>query len=283
MKYFNVLGFFFLVYILVVVYSGACLPEEEGLSKHLECNRCRCRRGNWLCTKKGCVSNFFKRELPIAADLRNIPCAPNDYFQIDCNTCYCNLEQSGYLCTENICTGEDHSIGGPTTQIPLANSSILLIANNTAQIINKASDIEDNSTFALPKIDITALRDTSRRHPKIFRSNSFKGVASSNATDVKKTNSSRRLNTRMKELFSCTPGQMFKKDCNDCKCTQDGKNAICTTKNCSAEPILLSPASSTATSLLIPEESSAVPAESTTHPSSPSPTTPGNMSSVANL
>ncbi|XP_045478008.1 uncharacterized protein LOC123683152 [Harmonia axyridis] len=264
MKYFNVVGFFFVAYLLVVAYSGACMPEEEGSSKQLDCNRCRCRRGIWLCTKKGCLSNFFKRELPIAADLRNIPCAPNDYFQIDCNTCYCNLEQSGYLCTENICTGDDHV--GPSTQIPLANSSILLIANNTAQIINNASDIEDNSTSLLPKIDVTVLKDKTRRHPKIF---------SSKAADVKNSTSARL------ELFSCTPGQVFKKDCNDCKCTQDGKNAICTTKNCS-DPTLQLAAPSTPTTLLFSEEPQAASSTQSSSPGATPSTTPGNLTGAEN-
>ncbi|KAL3274566.1 hypothetical protein HHI36_015947 [Cryptolaemus montrouzieri] len=169
MKFFGVLCVIVVICLFGVVYSGECSPEEEGVTKRVECNRCICRRGLWLCTKKGCLTNLSKRELPIAADLRNIPCAPNDYFQIDCNTCYCNLEQSGYLCTENICSGDEYPLGGPSTQIPLANSSILLIANHTAQIINNTSDIEDNSTFVLPKIDLTVLRDPTRRHPKIFR------------------------------------------------------------------------------------------------------------------
>lgn len=42
-------------------------------------------------------------DVPVAADLKNTPCAPNDYFRIECNTCYCNIEKTGYLCTENLC------------------------------------------------------------------------------------------------------------------------------------------------------------------------------------
>ncbi|KAK9883673.1 hypothetical protein WA026_001842 [Henosepilachna vigintioctopunctata] len=116
------------------------------------------------------LDQVLSREASIAADLKNIPCAPNDYFPIDCNTCYCNLEQSGYLCTEDTCTPDEIKSGGPMTQIPLANSSILLIANKTAQIVNNISDIEDNSTFNLPLIDVTKLRDPSGKRPRNFRS-----------------------------------------------------------------------------------------------------------------
>lgn len=37
------------------------------------------------------------------ADLKNTPCAPNDFFIIDCNRCYCNNERTGYVCAEKIC------------------------------------------------------------------------------------------------------------------------------------------------------------------------------------
>lgn len=41
--------------------------------------------------------------VPVAADLKNTPCAPNDYLVLDCNRCYCNMERTGYLCTVNVC------------------------------------------------------------------------------------------------------------------------------------------------------------------------------------
>lgn len=37
------------------------------------------------------------------ADLKNTPCASNDFFIIDCNRCSCNHEGTGYACTQNIC------------------------------------------------------------------------------------------------------------------------------------------------------------------------------------
>ncbi|XP_018335187.1 G8 domain-containing protein DDB_G0286311 isoform X2 [Agrilus planipennis] len=40
--------------------------------------------------------------LPIK-DLKNTPCAPTDSFVLECNTCYCNGQGTGYLCTEKIC------------------------------------------------------------------------------------------------------------------------------------------------------------------------------------
>lgn len=37
------------------------------------------------------------------ADLKNTPCAPNDFFIIDCNRCHCTHEGAGYVCSQKIC------------------------------------------------------------------------------------------------------------------------------------------------------------------------------------
>ncbi|KAL3274567.1 hypothetical protein HHI36_015948 [Cryptolaemus montrouzieri] len=69
--------------------------------------------------------------------------------------------------------------------------------------------------------------------------------------------------------FSCTPGQVFKKSCNDCTCTQDGKNAICTTKKCDAEAESTTPVSSSESS--VPQSSVAPsPVTVSTTPITPS-------------
>jgi hypothetical protein len=64
--------------------------------------------------------------VPVAADLKNTPCAPNDYFKLDCNTCYCNIDKTGYLCTENLCP-----ISEPTTE---SQSNDTVASNNTASV-----------------------------------------------------------------------------------------------------------------------------------------------------
>lgn len=37
-------------------------------------------------------------------------------------------------------------------------------------------------------------------------------------------------NTTVKQL--CQPGQIFKKECNICKCPKDGSEAVCSKNNC---------------------------------------------------
>lgn len=73
----------------------------------------------------------------MAADLKNTPCAPGDYFKIDCNTCYCNIEKTGYLCTENLC--------------PLLDSvNNTLISDNT--VLNKTLLILNATSVTQPSV-----------------------------------------------------------------------------------------------------------------------------------
>lgn len=77
----------------------------------------------------------------VAEDLKDTPCAPNDYFQVDCNVCYCNLEHSGYLCTTNFCYNNDEFT---TVQIPLENDTMLILSRNGAKLIENASSMNDS-------------------------------------------------------------------------------------------------------------------------------------------
>lgn len=82
----------------------------------------------------------------MAADLKNTPCAPNDYFMIDCNTCYCNLEHTGYLCTENYCRDGDVLLDPTkTSEIRLSNDTRVVITNGDVKLVR------DNETE--PEID----------------------------------------------------------------------------------------------------------------------------------
>lgn len=86
---------------------------------------------------------LFHLGTPLADDLRNTPCAPNDYFRIDCNMCYCNNEGTGYLCTENVgCHKEAES--STTKQIPLKKDTMLLITGHQVQVV-KYYNSNDNS------------------------------------------------------------------------------------------------------------------------------------------
>lgn len=85
---------------------------------------------------------FFQSETSLAADLKNTPCARNDYFQIDCNVCYCNNDGTGYLCTENDCRKEVES--STAKQITISKDTMLLLTNRQVQVV-KDYNSNDNS------------------------------------------------------------------------------------------------------------------------------------------
>ncbi|CAH0564725.1 unnamed protein product [Brassicogethes aeneus] len=96
------------------------------------------------------MAKRLKREIPIAADLKNTPCAPNDYFKLECNTCYCNIERSGYLCTENFCP--DY-VPDKTSEIRLSNDTKVVITNGDVKLVKEnAKEAQiDNNLFMLPQ------------------------------------------------------------------------------------------------------------------------------------
>ncbi|EFA05320.1 hypothetical protein TcasGA2_TC015478 [Tribolium castaneum] len=130
---------------------------KVGDTKFKDCNFCKCTNGAFECTEKKCPDRG-KRGVPVAADLKNTPCAPNDYFKIDCNTCYCNIEKTGYLCTENLCPLTEP----PATDAPPNNATIALndtvtestVANffNTTESISNHSDTGGGTT---PSLNVT--------------------------------------------------------------------------------------------------------------------------------
>lgn len=85
----------------------------------------------------------------MTADLKNTPCAPNDYFKIDCNVCYCNTEGTGYLCTENInCHKETES--STATQITLSKDAKLFITDHELHLV-KDYNSNDNTISRIPE------------------------------------------------------------------------------------------------------------------------------------
>ncbi|XP_063915489.1 prolow-density lipoprotein receptor-related protein 1-like [Zophobas morio] len=270
--------YLFAVILLVCVFTINAVPRNKectsGQTKKIDCNNCSCVNGKWVCTTKicsprpqcisgqyknegcsscrcingkwSCISNSgrcppsqrAKRGVPGASELKNTPCAPNDYFKIDCNTCYCNIDKTGYLCTENICSFTESPSSQPTStakagnatsiddvavpqiQTVNLNATVLVIENvNSTGLASNSTNQSENEPLVITDINYT----------QTFYSNS----SNFSDTDAGGTNKTISITHLFKAYeFTCTPGQTFKKDCNTCTCTQDGKNAICTLKRC---------------------------------------------------
>ncbi|XP_060523170.1 uncharacterized protein LOC132700070 [Cylas formicarius] len=202
-----------------------CTPGERVKQ---DCNICQCTSaGVLVCPKVGCpkrkreadTAAFHeyllrsKRESDIAEDLKTTPCAPNDFFTIDCNTCYCNIDRSGYLCTQNSCLhSETIASYDSTTSIPLTNGTQLLIFNERHEVLGKIDNVN---------------KDQHQVDNNLNFSGGTAAIHAENSSDAFEP-----ATTEKSTEFSCKPGQVFHKDCNTCTCTSDGKNAICSLKAC---------------------------------------------------
>uniref|UniRef100_A0A1Y1KKC8 Pacifastin domain-containing protein n=1 Tax=Photinus pyralis TaxID=7054 RepID=A0A1Y1KKC8_PHOPY len=114
------------------------LPCKLGTIRRTPCQECRCGfsggRTFWTCIRHQCNETLrsrnelvrLRRDTTIASDLINTPCALNDSFKLDCNTCYCKSDKTGYLCTSFTCSAES------------TNSS--LAVNSTMETVTQSVD-----------------------------------------------------------------------------------------------------------------------------------------------
>nr|XP_015838303.1 PREDICTED: serine protease inhibitor I/II-like isoform X2 [Tribolium castaneum] len=82
--------------VLSVLIASVVSEEAEcnnGDTKKVDCNSCRCTNGLWSCTKKVCLER----------KTRNTVCQPGTTFKKDCNTCVCNKDGTNAACTLKAC------------------------------------------------------------------------------------------------------------------------------------------------------------------------------------
>lgn len=102
---------------------------------------------------------FLFLDVSVTTDLKNTPCAPNDYFQLDCNTCYCNSAKTGYLCTDNICppdnTTETSSTSSTTENATVPTTPLTSTPSCITSPVTESttSSSESNSTEAQQSLD----------------------------------------------------------------------------------------------------------------------------------
>ncbi|EFA05321.1 Serine protease inhibitor I/II-like Protein [Tribolium castaneum] len=110
--------------VLSVLIASVVSEEAEcnnGDTKKVDCNSCRCTNGLWSCTKKVCLERktrnafsckpgeTFKRDCnscTCTLDGKNAVytvCQPGTTFKKDCNTCVCNKDGTNAACTLKAC------------------------------------------------------------------------------------------------------------------------------------------------------------------------------------
>ncbi|KAJ8976395.1 hypothetical protein NQ317_003945 [Molorchus minor] len=173
---------------------------HDGEAKRVDCNTCTCANGVFACTRNLCVSKKEKLSLrnstiscqdpsgksqsqrcavkssrsrrklrysedaPFFADLKVTPSAPNDFFKVDCNTCYCNIDRTGYLCTDNRCSEANYRLQ-TTTQIPLTNDSMLVVSNTEVKLV------ENLNSTTTPSVVSQIARTRRPRRRRLARRN----------------------------------------------------------------------------------------------------------------
>lgn len=213
--------------------EAQCLAGSEWESN---CHYCRCSStGLAECSKLDiCDKGAYAEPLL---------CKPNTTFQRDCNTCVC-LENGLGLCTLSHCSRPDSPV--PTHEVIEESLSEFsepdvptLKSGHTDAVVQKVTlsrkvraftpeppkacqpgqefrmdcnkCLCDNKgqDFSCTRIDCNALNNN--------HNNGFSGPRTKRDADPG---------------FRCNPGEQFKRDCNDCTCSADGKSVFCTLRLC---------------------------------------------------
>lgn len=198
--------------------ENTCTP---GTNWMLECNRCWCTETRLIiCTQTKCESTHpAKIAEESIRKIRDVSaaqpaqgeyiksCDPKETFRLDCNTCLCNDEGRDYACTRFDCT----------QQITKRE------ANNYSCIPGESFKHEDGCNTCLCSDD-GLMSCTKRACLTLHRD--------SNHNIFKRETENTTNKTKEK---TCEPGTTFKRDCNTCKCAENGKDISCTEKACAPQ------------------------------------------------
>ncbi|XP_075985219.1 uncharacterized protein LOC142982556 isoform X2 [Anticarsia gemmatalis] len=187
----------------------------------LDCNTCWCNDDGtgYSCTRRTCIPHLPDEEpdfggIP-AQDLRvtEKKCKPDEVFELDCNMCRCNHDGKSYVCTRRACAEfEDkddkknitlsRKIRSFTTEMPKTCQP----GQEFRMDCNKCLCDNRGHDFSCTRIDCSALNNNHE------------------------TRSKREVSEPIE--MKCSPGSVFDRECNVCRCTEDGDHATCTLHVC---------------------------------------------------
>ncbi|PZC72030.1 hypothetical protein B5X24_HaOG212043 [Helicoverpa armigera] len=189
-----------------------------------DCNTCWCNEDGtgYYCTRRACVPLLPEDQadfggIPVE-NLRIVPkeCRPNEVFELDCNMCRCNPDGKSYACTRRACeeplddkknatlTRKERSVSTELAKTCTPGTEFRMDCNKCL-CDNKGQD------FSCTRIDCNALNNN--HHASAFTARSKRDV-------------SEQLSMK------CVPGSVFDRDCNVCRCTENGQFATCSIKRC---------------------------------------------------
>ncbi|CAG9792943.1 unnamed protein product [Diatraea saccharalis] len=218
-----------------------CAPGTTWTNK---CGECRCSdAGYGQCDSAECKGkdfNFDKVKYANNDDkqfsdmikqssrnnTKDVICVANRMFIKDCNTCWCNDDGTSYFCTRKVCVPElpDEPIIEEENPENLTSLSRRVRAVQEAAKncqpgqefrldCNKCLCDNEGQDFSCTRMDCNAVNNN----------NNGGGRSKRGTSDLEKISS------------ECSPGSVFERDCNTCRCTTDGHHAMCTNKRCTSE------------------------------------------------
>ncbi|XP_028175898.1 SCO-spondin-like isoform X4 [Ostrinia furnacalis] len=193
-----------------------CAPGSTWRSR---CNDCKCiASGYAACTEAACVEQDAKPE---------IRCAPNTMWQNDCNTCWCSAEGRA-MCTKVGCVSfadvKVEEIADDQDFISESNTSLVRTARAAQEAPYKACQPGQEFRLDCNK----CLCDNSGQDFSCTR-------IDCNAPNNDGARTKRETSNLVEVSAECTAGSTFEQGCNTCKCTADGRHAMCTNKKCVQE------------------------------------------------
>ncbi|XP_026462042.1 laminin subunit alpha-like [Ctenocephalides felis] len=213
----------------VTIQSLATTPCTPGQETRLDCNTCKCASDGtgYFCTRQACAPvHHHKRSAEevkevTTTSLATTPCTPGEKTQIDCNTCTCARDGSGYACTRKMCLPATHDRRrreAETEEVKEVTTDTLATtpckAGEQRQVdCNTCTCAADGTGYQCTRQACEfAVHDRKRREAK--------------EEEIKEATAETLATT------PCTPGEKAQVDCNICTCSANGTGFACTRKSC---------------------------------------------------
>ncbi|KAG5679586.1 hypothetical protein PVAND_009146 [Polypedilum vanderplanki] len=194
--------------------NQVCTPNEIKMQVETNetCNRCKCAANGigWFCTKIVCPP----RDIHTRSVRNTQECIPNTDWKEDCNTCFCT--PTGLkACTRMACPEF------PRTKREI-NENNCTPGQRWKKDCNDCFCTETGLAACTLRGCLGSRSDGHRSHhhqPRVLPSS----IPVISRDELNRSD------------FHCTPHEYFKVDCNNCKCSSDGKMAKCTKKACDVQ------------------------------------------------
>ncbi|KAM3961421.1 uncharacterized protein ACR2FA_004536 isoform 2-T2 [Aphomia sociella] len=183
-----------------------------------DCNTCWCNDDgtSFFCTRKVCIPELpdteNNEEKPEELRIIQRECRPNEVFELDCNMCRCNPDGKSFSCTRRACAEHSDDVQNSTLvrkvrDISREPAKACQPGSEFRMDCNKCLCDNEGQDFSCTRIDCNAQNN-----------NNNGGLRS-------------KRDITEKIASDCTPGTVFEKGCNVCRCTGKGE-ALCTTNKC---------------------------------------------------